>query len=64
MLRYEPTKPGDRFGMLVVREARPRKVGRHNQWLCECDCGNKVEVQQSKLRSGGQISCGCSKFKH
>lgn len=28
-------------------------------WLCQCDCGNQIEVQTSHLRSGTITSCGC-----
>lgn len=33
-------------------------------WLCQCDCGKKVEASQASLRSGHQVSCGCKKQKH
>jgi hypothetical protein len=50
-----------RFGNLVaiasigVREVGSRK---NAYWLCECDCGEKVEVDGSSLRSGHTKSCG------
>lgn len=28
-------------------------------WLCSCDCGNRVCVSESVLRTGVQRSCGC-----
>lgn len=28
-------------------------------WLCECSCGNKVEVSGSNLKNGRVKSCGC-----
>lgn len=28
-------------------------------WLCECQCGVKVEVSTGNLRSGAVLSCGC-----
>lgn len=32
-------------------------------WLCQCDCGEKVKVSASDLRSGHQLSCGCLRSK-
>lgn len=50
---------GKRFGKLKVI----KKVGVDNNrfitWLCECDCGNKVVVRGSNLRTGNTKSCGC-----
>lgn len=28
-----------------------------NMWLCRCDCGNEIEIQQSSI--GRTFSCGC-----
>ena len=37
-------------------------INNHNaMWLCECDCGNKVVVAGTHLRSGHTQSCGCIK---
>lgn len=34
--------------------------GRHeSNWLCQCDCGNIVEVLGYSLKSGHTKSCGC-----
>lgn len=34
--------------------------GRHeSNWLCQCDCGNIVEVLGYSLKSGYTKSCGC-----
>jgi hypothetical protein len=30
------------------------------RWLCQCECGNKITVQQTNLSSGHVRSCGCS----
>lgn len=50
---------GQRFGKLVVVE--PLGVTSHNYivWRCICDCGNKIEVRSSCLKSGQTRSCGC-----
>lgn len=62
-MRKIEIKTIDKHGMLtIIREIEPhvqpsgqtkRKV------LCECDCGNKKEVQLHNLRSGHTTSCGC-----
>ena len=31
-------------------------------WLCQCDCGNKVTVEVSNLKTGNIKSCGCSRL--
>ena len=50
---------GKRFGrLLVLRELPDRKRG-EIVWLCECDCGNEVEVKGYNLRIGKTKSCGC-----
>jgi len=50
---------GQRFGRLVAI----REVGRTWQmqvkWLCQCDCGNTVEVITRSLTGGNTESCGC-----
>lgn len=37
--------------------------GRDNQgcikWVCQCDCGNMIEVSGHSLRQGNTKSCGC-----
>lgn len=49
---------GDEYGKLTVIEELDRK-GYTRMFLCECECGNKVEVQMSNLRTGHTKSCGC-----
>lgn len=29
------------------------------KWICQCECGNKVEVESWNLRKGHTKSCGC-----
>lgn len=31
-------------------------------WLCECNCGKRIEVLAGNLLSGGTKSCGCSRY--
>lgn len=49
---------GRRFGRLVVLEY----VG-NGKRLCQCDCGETVEVEGSALKTGRIASCGCSRRK-
>lgn len=51
------SRPGDRFGRLVLVSAV--RVGRGARWRCQCDCGRAVEVRQDSLHSGETRSCGC-----
>lgn len=49
---------GRRFGHLLVlsRSNNPR---RKSSWLCQCDCGNTMELPASSLLAGRRNSCGC-----
>lgn len=49
---------GQRFGRLVVIEARPRPKG-DMQWLCRCDCGTDKVISSGHLRARNATSCGC-----
>ena len=52
---------GDRFGLLTVKH---ELVGRgKRKWACQCDCGNEVEAEETKLRCGHKRSCGCLRSK-
>lgn len=52
-----------RFGKLVVQARSERKgSGGELYWICQCDCGNPIEVRGHDLKrtDGNQtISCGC-----
>lgn len=47
---------GDNYGSLYVVA---KCDGKNRKWLCRCECGNTVEVDQSHLRTGHTRSCGC-----
>lgn len=53
---------GKRFGRLTVIKQIDKK---NDQliWLCECDCGNDIEVTTNHLITGNTQSCGCLKSK-
>jgi hypothetical protein len=55
-------RSGDKIGLLTVLH----QVGWHNKpwikhenalWLCECDCGNRIEIPSHRLCK--KKSCGC-----
>lgn len=53
--------PGDRFGRLTAIEKDGYDRQRHaTMWLCRCDCGNEVAVQNNNLLAGHTTSCGCA----
>ena len=50
---------GHKFGLLTAE-----RISRRDPrvfWLCNCDCGAKIEVQSNNLRSGNTSSCGCTR---
>lgn len=54
---------GKNFGKLTVIKRDKDYVGRNGQrqtqWLCLCECGNKVTVRAAYLKDGRTKSCGC-----
>ena len=54
---------GQRFGRLIVIERVDNYVTpkgkKGSNWLCQCDCGNVIEVLGVNLRHGRTKSCGC-----
>lgn len=49
---------GQRFGKLTVISYAGSFRNR-SSWLCECDCGNTVIINQMELVRGDTLSCGC-----
>ena len=49
---------GNKYERLTVI-ARAENKGTRANWLCLCDCGNEIEVDGKKLRTGHTKSCGC-----
>ena len=57
---------GKVFGKLtVIKETEKRASSGDVIWLCQCECGNQVEVIASNLKrkKNGTISCGCTHSK-
>ncbi len=51
---------GEKFGDWKVI-SRASNIKGHTRWLCVCNCGKKVPVYTSSLRSGKSTSCGHKK---
>lgn len=49
---------GKQFGRLLVLYFA-KVAGRHTWWMCQCICGNQVEVRAQSLMEGYTQSCGC-----
>lgn len=53
---------GQRFERIQVVERFSNVYDRHGvEWMCACDCGNKVIAYGHHLRQGKIKSCGCLK---
>lgn len=58
-------KIGNKYSMLtVIKDLGMRKQesrDKNERWsLCQCDCGNIVEVKNNMLQNGWKKSCGCT----
>lgn len=62
---YPDVIPGEKYGKLTVIQLHKDERGMFGKfWDCECDCGNKTVVSDSKLKRGETKSCGCLVKKH
>lgn len=51
---------GKKFGRLtILSDSGLRSKKKEVIYLCECDCGNKLNVRSGLLSSGKTKSCGC-----
>lgn len=50
-----------RFGRLVVIAYTGKHINGNAVWLCQCDCGNIIEVARPNLINNDTKSCGCLK---
>ncbi len=53
---------GSRIGYLTVI-GRATKKNKYNEWVCKCDCGNSLTVNEVVLSEGTIKSCGCTKLR-
>ncbi len=49
---------GKKFGRLLVIK-RGETINKRTNWVCECECGNIVEINSYNLLKGRTKSCGC-----
>jgi 5-methylcytosine-specific restriction endonuclease McrA len=69
LLKPRKDRTGETYGKLTVLSFS-KYVGdsilktRTSLWLCECECGNKIEVRNSNLTSLSTKSCGCLLKEH
>jgi len=49
------------FGWLTTIKVVGKSKNGTKIWLCQCECGNTVEIPTSRLKSGRAKSCGCYK---
>lgn len=53
-----------KFSKLTAIKKAPKRNDRYTRWICQCECGETVEVRTDYLRNGHTTSCGCEKAKH
>jgi len=46
-------------GLTVLSRVAKRNPYEATRWICQCTCGSQASVQQKRLVSGAQRSCGC-----
>jgi hypothetical protein len=46
---------------IIPSEGGPKR--RRSRYLCQCECGNKITTEGSRLTAGACLSCGCLRFE-
>lgn len=49
-----------KFDKLLLKEPIGMRKGQHQQWLCECECGELVQRRQDYILRSEHLSCGCA----
>lgn len=47
------------YNLTVIKRSEKNTNGNKPQWVCQCKCGNIIEVAGDLLRRGETKSCGC-----
>ena len=58
-----PDITGRTYHRLLVIKIVPGQIKGKRRWVCDCVCGNVVEVSRDKLTTGNTKSCGCLKIE-
>ena len=57
-MHYRKDLIGERYNFLkVINYNKETK-----KWVCQCNCGNVIEIETSVLKSGRKKSCGCQTY--
>ncbi len=49
----------EKFGRLTALKPTNKKIRKNIVWIFECDCGNVIEAQATRVKNGHKHSCGC-----
>ncbi len=53
---------GQKFNNLTVIRYLGKDNTKNNMYECQCDCGNKIHLQGSDVKTGKVKACGCRQF--
>lgn len=59
--KQSPNLVGKKFGYLTVLEKTDQRQYEKVVWKCQCECGNIIYLNTSRLTSRNDTSCGCKK---
>lgn len=51
---------GTTYGLVTVLSRTDFRTSEGYKYLCQCVCGNKIEIYANRLKRGETKSCGCS----
>lgn len=51
------------LGKKIEKITKDGRIHTRNLFLCLCDCGNYIEVDEHKLKTGNTKSCGCLAYE-
>ena len=58
--QFSKNEIGNKYcDLIVIAEAENKNFSGGLRWVCECSCGNKIEVSGGNLRAGFVTHCGC-----
>lgn len=52
------------FSKLTVTERSGSDERGRSMWLCRCECGNTIVLSGSHIKSGFNVSCGCTRYTY